>query len=280
MGRPKKNRPAENPGLNMGYATTVAEVSAESDIGEAVDAVLGEAVEPVGESEVTPEGVTSTKPSEPPNNPAPVLIEVVAPSLNRPAEANRLEQALAACTIPEGYELKINVQRETEPRPLPTIVNELVAQSEASIVVVLADHIVPKPNLIEAIAAVFEEHNFEVGMVGLNIANMEPLPGVREYCFFALNGGFISHFPDRQIFCPDYYHFYGDTELGMFATEVGTFYFAEEARIDTHHVNTGLADPDATWHASRSRKKEDQATFERRQAAGLLWGRTFERVNS
>lgn len=274
MARPKKNRAAEDPGLNMGTATAIAEEATESEIGQAVDAALSEA-EPNAQQRVTPQ--TSTKPSGQPINRPPILIEVVAPSLNRPVEAKRLEQALVACTIPEGYELKINVQRETEPRPLPIIVNELVAQSEAAIVVVLADHIVPHPDFIfEIVKSVWADGDC---MIGLNIANMEPLPGVREYCFFAVGRKFIERFPNRQILCPDYYHFYGDTELGRFATEVGAFYFAKDARIDTHHVNTGLAEPDDTWHASRSRKREDQATFERRQAAGLLWGRTFDRVN-
>lgn len=230
------------------------------------------------EAEAGPQAPEAPKPKKS-DGLAPILIEVVAPSLNRPMEAQRLEQALAACAIPEGHELKINVQRETEPRSLPLIVNELVAQSEASIVVVLADHIVPKPGLIQAITKAFEG-NPEVGMVGLNIVNMPPAPGVREYCFFALCRPFIEHFPERQVLCPEYHHFYGDTELGRYASSVDAFYFAEDAEIETHHVNNGLANPDDTWRASRSRKKEDAAIFEKRQAKGLLWGASFERVAS
>ena len=206
------------------------------------------------------------------------LIEVVAPSLNRPQEAQRLEQALAACSVPEGYELKINVRRETQPRALPAIVNELVAQSEAAIVVVLADHIVPKPGLIEAIVRAFEV-NPEAGMTGLNIVNMPPLAGVREYCFFALSRPFIDHFPGRQVLCPDYHHFYADSELGRYASAAGLFVYAQDAEIETWHVNNGLAEKDETWKASRARKHEDAATWERRQAAGLIWGTSFERMN-
>lgn len=259
MARPKKNRNAEDPGLNMGTAIAVVTLA---------NHLEGHAS--------TPDAPEATKPKESARL-APILIEVVAPSLNRPKEAARLEQALAACGIPEGYELKINVQRETEPRPLPEIVNELVAQSEASIVVVLADHIVPRPDLIEAIAKAFEGRP-EVGMVGLNIVNMPPAPGVREYCFFALSRTFIEHFPERQVLCPDYHHFYGDTELGRFATQAGAFAFAQDAEIETYHVNNGLAVVDGTWRASRSRRKEDAAIFEKRQANGLLWGASFERV--
>lgn len=312
MARQKKNKSAEDPGLNLGNATAVAPesthpndehisttgpakqyeepASAESgqkgsdDVTEM--AADGRIDPPLSEAEATPAlEAAAIPPSEPQTpdaapepGPPPILIEVVAPSLNRPNEAERLERALAGCAVPEGYELKINVQRETEPRALPVIINELVGRSEASIVVVLADHIVPKPNLIEAVAKAYEGRP-DIGMVGLKIANMEPLPGVREYCFFALSRPFIEHFPDRQVFCPDYYHFYGDTELGRFAADSEAFLFAENAEIETFHVNNGLADPDDTWRASRSRKKQDIDTYERRKLKGLVWGKSFERVN-
>lgn len=264
MAKNKNNRNTEDPGLNLGSATAVLDAPEEIDCPD------------VGEPE--PVEVPEPAPAPEANGLPPILIEVVAPSLNRPKEAARLEQALAACAIPEGYELKINVQRETAPRALPVIVNELVAQSEASIVVVLADHIVPKPGLIEAVIRAFEGRP-DIGMVGLNIVNMPPAPGVREYCFFALCRPFINHFPDRQVLCPDYHHFYGDTELGNFASAADAFVFAQDAEIETHHVNNGLADPDDTWRASRSRKKQDVETYELRQRKGLVWGKTFERVN-
>lgn len=268
MSKNKKSRNAEDPGLDLGSATATLEPEEGAEIEcDAPD---------VGEVNFvnTPEPAPAPKADGLP----PILIEVVAPSLNRPKEAARLEQALAACAIPEGYELKINVQRETQPRALPVIVNELVAQSEASIVVVLADHIVPKPGLIEAVIRAFEGRP-DIGMVGLNIVNMPPAPGVREYCFFALCRPFINHFPERQVLCPDYHHFYGDTELGNFANGAEAFHFATDAEIETHHVNNGLADQDDTWRASRSRKKQDAETYELRQRKGLVWGKSFERVN-
>ncbi len=324
MARNKKKNSGEDPGLNLGSATAVAEPEAETpdpfegtvyyrvirafttQIEQPDGSQVRHDFEPSNEIAMKPEhaaewleaGFLVVRPepeSQPeseatPDTPeapkakksdglAPILIEVVAPSLNRPKEAQRLEQALAACAIPEGYELKINVQRETEPRSLPLIVNELVAQSEAEIVVVLADHIVPKPGMIEAIVKAFGMSE-QFGMVGLNIVNMPPAPGVREYCFFALCRPFIEQFPERQVLCPDYHHFYGDTELGRYASAVDAFYFAEDAEIETHHVNNGLALQDDTWRASRSRKKEDVAIFEKRQAKGLLWGASFERVAS
>lgn len=211
--------------------------------------------------------------------PAPVrIIEVVCPTLNRPKEATRLEEALAQCVVPEGVAFGINVYRETTPRALPVAVNERLSPSVADIEIVLADHIVPDSRFLEAITAAFADKFPDLdGMVGLNLANMPPLPGVREYCFFALGRKFIERFPYAQVLCPQYHHFYADTELGEFATDAGLFHWAEDARVETFHVNNGKAQKDGTWAASRSRKAQDDAMWTARQARGLLWGKTFER---
>lgn len=229
--------------------------------------------------DVEPEPEVEPKPEEVPLIENLLLIEVVAPTLNRPKEAQRLEVALEGVEVPEGCDLHVTIQRESEPRALTGIVNELVARSDAEIVVVLADHIVPDKHFLVHVVDAFHDFFPDLdGMVGLKIANMDPLPGVREYCFFAVGREFIKRFPGKQIFCPDYYHFYADTELGRFASEADVFRFAEKAEVDTFQVNNGRADIDSTWRASRSRKAEDDATNARRREAGLLWGRTFERV--
>lgn len=233
---------------------------------------------PESQAETTP--APAPDPQETQAPPKVPVIEVLAPTLNRPKEARRLEAALEGVNVPAGYVLRVTIQRETEPRALTAIVNEMVARSDAEIVVVLADHIVPDKDFLVHVAIAFEDRFPDLdGLVGLKIANMDPLPGVREYCFFAAGRKFIERFPDAQLFCPDYYHFYADTELGRGANEAGAFYFAEEARINTFQVNNGRADIDATWRASRSRKKEDDAQNARRRENGLLWGRTFDRVN-
>jgi hypothetical protein len=216
-----------------------------------------------------------------PKQPRVPVIEVFAPTLNRPEAARRLEVALEGVDVPQGYTMRVNVQRETEPRALTAIVNEAAARSDAEILVVLADHIVPEKDFLLPVAAAFEAKFPDYdGMVGLNIANMEPLPGVREYCFFAVGKAFRGHFPECRIFCPDYYHFSADTELGEYAVSVSRFHYAEDARINTFHVNNGLAPRDETWKASRSRRREDAAVREARQQKRYTWGTGFERVNT
>lgn len=201
-----------------------------------------------------------------------MIVEVVCPSLNRPDELERLRDS-----VPDGVSFMASY--ETEPRALTTIVNELVSTSTADIVVVLADHVVIQNGCIDAIVSDFEDAFPSLdGMVGLNIMNMEPRQGIREYCFFAVGREFISRFPDGKIFCPDYYHFSGDTELGEYAHGAGVFLFNEDACIFLHHPNASNAKRDATHAASRIKVTYDQEMRMKRRKTGLLWGDSFELI--
>jgi len=208
-----------------------------------------------------------------------MIIEAVCPSLNRPDELARLEASL-----PDGVLWRPGI--ETQPRALTTCVNELVRTSAADVVVVLADHIEVLPGCFDAIADDFTYAFPSLdGMVGLNITNMEPKEGIREYCFFAVGRKFLKRFPVGEdtgvygtIFCPDYYHFSGDTELGEYAHGEGVFCFNEDAEIKTWHPNVGNAKRDDTNRASRVNINQDAEMRCKRKAAGYLWGNTFDLI--
>lgn len=203
-------------------------------------------------------------------------IEYCVPTLNRPDALARLVASIERTDYPHT----LSISHETAPRDLPTIVNELFAASTGDIVVILADHVELSPDTGARIAAAFEEHFPDLdGVVGLHIENMDPLPGVREFCFPAVGRQFIERFHYVQVFCPDYYHFYADTELGLYAMSVDRFHHALDARVINYHFANQTAPMDGTHRASRTRKAEDRATWDARQALGLLWGASFERVN-
>ena len=199
-------------------------------------------------------------------------VEVVVPSLNRPKELERLRES-----IPKGVLFSPSVEKE--PRALTTAVNQLVNNSTGDIVVVLADHVVLEngcvENMVESFQMLFPSLD---GMIGLNISNMPSLQGVREYCFFALGKEFLNRFPLGRIFCPDYYHFYGDTELGEYAVKENVFFFDEYAKVFTHHPNAGNAKRDATNKTSRILTHVDDSMRKKRQELGWLWGKSFDLV--
>ena len=218
-------------------------------------------------------------------------IEVCFPTLNRMESARRLMRSV-------NGECAIRVSWEEEPKALTGTVNRLFRQSHqrgVDVSIMLADHLEVQPGCIKAVRRVFTERfpDFD-GVVGLNLYNLPPLPGVREYCFLAVGRTYLERFRDEgkrrdvastgdagrlEAFCPDYYHFFGDTEFGEYASELGRFEFCEEARVFSHlHTSFAHALDDATHQASRRHVDYDEAARKERTKRGLLWGRTFERL--
>lgn len=204
---------------------------------------------------------------------------VAAPSLNRPKHVERFKE-LFNMHGSKNAELFLDIQEE--PNPLTKIINELVAIStiefEADIVMLLADYVEIGPNTISSTLEIFEQYGTDIA-VGLKILNMEPLENVREFCFMALGADFINRFEQvqYQVFCPDYYHFYGDTELGLYAKSINKFILNEEG-VTINHPNAGNAQKDSTYFYSREMKHEDKEINSIRRNKNLLWGKDFTRI--
>jgi hypothetical protein len=160
-------------------------------------------------------------------------------------------------------------------------VNDLFRASKGDIVIMLADDVEVLPGAVQAVVAAFEKH-FPMldGMVGMNQTNIPSIKNCTEFAFFGVGRKFLERFPDHQAFCPDYHHFYGDTELGLYAKSLRRFKYAKDARIVHNHPAYSSNEPDATHAASRSHKDQDKNTWAARQARGLLWGREFTRVSA
>jgi len=211
-------------------------------------------------------------------------IALLIPTLDRPKELNRLstsiEKAMTWLAVDEL--VQVFISREVAPRPLPVIVNELVANAmeieSLDGVVILADHLVLGCLCLREVFTFFGDNIDTDIMGGLNIANLPFNPNISEFCFPVIGRKFIERFPEYQVFCPEYHHFCADTELGIFAKRIGKFKFLRDARVETYHPNVGNAPKDNTYWASRKNSQEDQRIFTARKTAGFLWGDNFERI--
>lgn len=97
----------------------------------------------------------------------------------------------------------------------------------------------------------------------------------QDFCdsaFGLMGRKFIERFPDRQVFCPDYIHYYSDSEMGEFSKAAGLFQFCPSAVVDHHRAK------DNTWDLAHLVLKRDRQAHAERSKRGLLWGRSFERV--
>lgn len=199
----------------------------------------------------------------------------VCPTLNRPAMLSRLRHSAASGTV----QLPLLVSEETAPRALTSCINDLLAKARdrnPDVVFLLGDHIVFDRHCVAEVARIFDTYMpSTMGAVGMRIANL-PGRGASPYAFMAVGAGLLDSFPDWQAFCPDYYHFCADTELGEYAEWLGVFTLAEHATISTYSPAAGNMRVDATYRAGRCRKAQDFRVRAERQHQGLLWGRDFE----
>lgn len=91
--------------------------------------------------------------------------------------------------------------------------------------------------------------------------------------FGLLGRKFINRFPQGQVFCPDYTHYGGDSELGRFANSIGRLYMCPEAKVIHHRAK------DLTYKLAKPIEQQDFKYIRERRNKGLLWGKTFERLH-
>lgn len=173
--------------------------------------------------------------------------------------------------------------RLTDYSKVSTCWNDFVAESVADAVLFLCDDTTLDPEcLIKASECLLSHFPDLDGVVGLNVNNYPPTwpEAITQYGFRLVGRKFHERFPQGQAYCPEYYRFYVDTEMGEFAKEVGKFVFCEGATMQHWHPDApGSGKADETHYANRGdRQRWDNEIHKERQKQGLLWGRTFDTV--
>lgn len=110
------------------------------------------------------------------------------------------------------------------------------------------------------------------GLIGLNQLQ-DGRPKGRKYAFCLMGREFFERYEKRVVFCPDYIHFNGDRELGIYGKSERRFHFLPSAKVD--HIRLD----DETTALGKEVYKKDRETWNKRQSRGLLWGRSFELIN-
>lgn len=99
--------------------------------------------------------------------------------------------------------------------------------------------------------------------------------GKKNRCPFGLIGRkFVEHFPAHQVFCPDFIHYGGDSELMRTVTKMGKFAYPPERESQVKHQRL----KDETWRLAREIRTRDRIIFFKRQEKGYQWGIDFNRV--
>ena len=83
-----------------------------------------------------------------------------------------------------------------------------------------------------------------------------------------------DHFPDRQVFCPDFIHYAGDSELMRTVRELGKYAFPPKRDSSVQHYRP----KDDTWRLARGVRTRDHAIRNERYEKGYMWGVDFNLI--
>ena len=172
------------------------------------------------------------------------MITVLIPTKGRPESLVRCVRSIppqygfvivATCgeDVPSEVIEMPHVYKRIMYSPTWTIIEAQINAAKAAI-----GHIIPAADDVEFLPGCIEsaEKVLNKNVVGLNVVNM---PHSR-YGFMLIDREYITQ---NDFFCPDYKHFFADTEFGGNAERDGRFIFCKEARMNHYHPSaTGKAD--------------------------------------
>lgn len=154
--------------------------------------------------------------------------------------------------------------------------NDHLARMEADVLCYLTDDVVLDRFCLMEGWSQMENVKYD-GVVGFKINNaLDGQPAKAAYGM--LGGRYADRFPNRRVFCPDYWCFYLDEELEKYASSIGRFYFADKAMLEHYHPDFVRTAPDECHVHHRRNKPMDIAHYNARKKNNLLWGREFDLV--
>lgn len=113
------------------------------------------------------------------------------------------------------------------------------------------------------------------GIMGICQANA--LPGqALDSAFGVIGKNYANKFPNKKVWCPDYYRFFCDQELLLYAKSINKFIFSDKVKIKHYHPAFTGQKPDNTHYLARKYLGRDKMMFIQRQSQGLLWGKSFK----
>ena len=146
----------------------------------------------------------------------------------------------------------------------------------------LVDDVELYPDCLEKAVKCFKNSYKDTdGVVGLS----QECPGHPEYTYkpygqCMIGKKFIERYPDNQVCCPDYTHFYQDEEMFEYATSLNKFVHCKDAILKHYHPGFCKSEMDSTHSIPRNTViGKDRLTYAKRRVKGLIWGKSWELIN-
>jgi len=148
--------------------------------------------------------------------------------------------------------------------------NRALRLAVSDVAMYAADDLVFRPDCLAiAVAELKKRYPDGNGLVCMN----QTVVGCSS-AFGLMGRKFIEHFPNREVFCPDYTHLASDFELGKYARANNIFHYCKEAVMNHHRGH------DETWQHVAKIKDQDLQIQSQRVERGLIWGNSWERLNA
>ena len=163
----------------------------------------------------------------------------------------------------------IKIHKNEKRKDVIYSLNKVLANVKEGCILYASDDIIFYRDCIRTALHAMKRHFPDTdGVIGLNQLQVGVSKG-RKYAFGLVGEKFVKRFMDRELFCPEYIHFNGDREMGLYAMEVNKFYYCVGAKVD--HIRL----PDKTTRLGKIVYDSDKIIFRKRQQNQLLWGRNF-----
>ncbi len=112
------------------------------------------------------------------------------------------------------------------------------------------------------------------GVMGIRQSNAIDDQGF-EGAFTVIGSKYADRFPDRKVWCPDYYRLHADAEMTNYAKSINKFCYSPKCQIIHWHPAFG-GQIDSTHIKVREYRDYDKKIYRLRQGRKLLWGQTFQ----
>lgn len=166
----------------------------------------------------------------------------------------------------------IKIYKNAKRKDVVYSLNKILVETGEGCILYASDDLIFHRNCIRTALHAMKKYFPDTdGVIGLNQIQNGISRG-RKYAFGLIGKKFTERFVDKKLFCPEYVHFNGDRELGLYAIEVNKFHYCTNAKLD--HIRL----PDETTRLGNTVYKSDKIIFRKRQQKQLLWGRNFGRL--
>lgn len=146
-------------------------------------------------------------------------------------------------------------------------INRVLKEFDSDYYIYASDDLIFPPDCIEK-AMKTMKRRFPDGFGVVSI-------GKKNRSAFGLFGRKLAdHFPNRQVMCPDFVHYAGDSELHRTVTTLGKYAFPPERESQVKHFRM----KDDTWRLARKIRNRDHTIRREREEKGYMWGVDFNLI--